>query len=102
MIRTGMGGSALPIAPGDTLELWVDDIRLGGVVDAAGFAGQMSTVRSRQRFCRHSASTLSRRDPNFRQLAEQPTFLTDNCGERELRRFISRSFCRAVSGGRFR
>jgi hypothetical protein len=77
MIRTAVGASARPIAPGDTLELWVDDIRLGGVVDAAGFAGQMGVSVLASDFADIRMS-LSRRDPNFRQLAEQPTFLTDN------------------------
>ncbi len=77
MIRTGVANSSRPIAPGDTLELWVDDIRLGGVVDAAGFAGQMAVSVLAGDFA-DIRLNLSRRDPNFRQLAEQPTFLTDN------------------------
>ncbi|MEO5580225.1 MAG: hypothetical protein ABIR58_06160, partial [Gemmatimonadaceae bacterium] len=77
MIRIGMPTSSQPVAPGDTLELWVDDIRLGGVVDAAGFAGQIgvSVIASDFADIRLNAS---RRDPQFRQLAEQPSFLTDN------------------------
>ncbi|HVD60620.1 MAG TPA: cell surface protein SprA, partial [Gemmatimonadaceae bacterium] len=77
MIRTGVGISSRPIAPGDTLELWVDDIRLGGVVDAAGFAGQIGLSILASDFA-DIRINVSRRDPNFRQLAEQPTFLTDN------------------------
>ncbi len=77
MIRTGIGASSHPIAPGDTLELWVDDIRLGGVVDAAGFAGQIGISVLASDFADIRLS-MSRRDPNFRQLAEQPTYLTDN------------------------
>ncbi|MDP9178571.1 MAG: cell surface protein SprA, partial [Gemmatimonadota bacterium] len=77
MIRAGLGSSGSPIAPGDTLELWVDDIRLGGVVDAAGFAGQIGLSILASDFA-DIRLNLSRRDPNFRQLAEQPTFLTDN------------------------
>jgi hypothetical protein len=77
MIRTGLGSSGSPIVPGDTLELWVDDIRLGGVVDAAGFAGQIGLSILASDFA-DIRLNLSRRDPNFRQLAEQPTFLTDN------------------------
>ncbi|HUQ18855.1 MAG TPA: cell surface protein SprA, partial [Gemmatimonadaceae bacterium] len=77
MVRTGVGASSRPIAPGDTLELWVDDIRLGGVVDAAGFAGQMALSILASDFADIRVN-VSRRDPNFRQLAEQPTFLTDN------------------------
>jgi len=77
MIRTGIGNSSQPIAPGDTLELWVDDIRLGGVVDAAGFAGEVGVAVLAGDFA-DIRLNVSRRDPNFRQLAEQPTFLTDN------------------------
>jgi hypothetical protein len=77
MIRTGTGGSVRPIAPTDTLELWVDDIRLGGVVDEAGFAGQMSVSILAGDFA-DIRLNATRRDPNFRQLAEQPSFLTDN------------------------
>lgn len=77
MIRVGGGGALNPVAPGDTLELWVDDIRLGGVVDEAGFAGQMSLSVLASDFA-DIRLNVARRDPNFRQLAEQPTFLTDN------------------------
>ncbi len=77
LLRLPSGGSASPILPGDTLELWVDDMRLGGVVSETGFAGQMglSIVASDFADIRVSAS---RRDPHFRQLSEQPTFLSDN------------------------
>jgi hypothetical protein len=46
-------------------------------VDAAGFAGQMSVSVLASDFA-DIRLNVSRRDPNFRQLAEQPTFLTDN------------------------
>ncbi|MDO8502554.1 MAG: cell surface protein SprA [Gemmatimonadaceae bacterium] len=77
MLRTGVGVSARPLAPGDTMELWVDDIRLGGVVDEAGFAGQMALSILAGDFA-DIRMNVSRRDPNFRQLAEEPSFLTDN------------------------
>ena len=77
MVRTGVGLSSRPIAPDDTVELWVDDIRLGGVVDQAGFAGQASLTVLASDFA-DIRFNVSRRDPNFRQLAEQPSFLTDN------------------------
>ena len=76
ILRTAIG-SPSSAAPGDTVELWVDDIRLAGVVDAAGFAGQMSLSVLASDFADVRVN-VSRRDPNFRQLAEQPTFLTDN------------------------
>jgi len=77
MVRLPVAAGASPILPSDTLELWVDDIRLAGTVNAAGFAGQtgLTIVASDFADIRINAS---RRDPNFRQLAEQPSFLTDN------------------------
>jgi hypothetical protein len=95
MIRTQLGGSSRPISPTDTLELWVDDIRLGGVVDEAGFAGQMALTILASDFADIRLS-MSRRDPHFRQLAEQPSFLTDNSvnvsGAFHLEKLLPRSF----------
>lgn len=71
---TGLGTGGA-IFPNDSLEVWVDDIRLTGVVDDPGYAGQISfnvqagdigTVQL----------TASRHDRNFRQLAEQPSYNT--------------------------
>ena len=77
MMRLPVPPGVNPIQPGDTLEMWVDDIRLAGVVNDAGFAGQagLTIVASDFADIRINAS---KRDPNFRQLSEQPTFLTDN------------------------
>lgn len=77
MLRLPVAAGANPVIPGDTLEVWVDDIRLAGVVNQTGFAGQagLTIVASDFADIRVNAS---RRDPNFRQLAEQPSFLTDN------------------------
>ncbi len=77
MLRVPGAGSATPILPSDTLEVWVDDMRLAGVVNDAGFAGQVGLTVIASDFADIRISG-SRRDPNFRQLAEQPTFLTDN------------------------
>jgi len=77
MIRTRVGGSAKPILPADTLELWVDDIRLGGAVNQTGFAGQVALAVIASDFADIRLSA-SKRDPYFRQLAEQPTFVSDN------------------------
>jgi hypothetical protein len=77
MIRVPGTSVAQPITPSDTLELWVDDIRLGGVVDAAGFAGQVALGVTASDFADVHVN-LSRRDPNFRQLGDQPTYLTEN------------------------
>ena len=77
MIRTASGTGTRPIAPSDTLELWVDDVRLGGVVNATGFAGQIGVAVVAGDFADIRAN-VSRRDPNFRQLGDQPTYLTDD------------------------
>jgi hypothetical protein len=77
MLRLPVATGANPVIPGDTLEVWVDDIRLAGAVNQTGFAGQtgLTIVASDFADIRINAS---RRDANFRQLAEQPSFLTDN------------------------
>jgi hypothetical protein len=77
MLRLPVSPGVNPILPSDTLEVWVDDIRLAGVVNAAGFAGQTGLTIIASDFA-DIRINASRRDPNFRQLAEQPTFLTDN------------------------
>jgi hypothetical protein len=75
--RTDGRGTGGPITPLDSLELWVDDIRLTGVVDDPGYAGQIGL-----NVAAGDVGTLqvsaSRRDGNFRQLGEQPSFITDN------------------------
>jgi hypothetical protein len=68
----GSGGSILPT---DSLEIWVDDIRLTGVVDDPGYAGQVAfNVQAGD--VGQVQLTASRRDRNFRQLAEQPSYNT--------------------------
>ncbi|MDB4907397.1 MAG: hypothetical protein JWO05_2181 [Gemmatimonadetes bacterium] len=73
MVRIGNGTGTSPTAPGDTLELWIDDIRLAHVVNQAGYAGQvgMSLTGAGLADLRF---TYTRRDPHFRQLNEQQTF----------------------------
>ena len=71
------GGVGGPITPLDTLELWIDDVRLGGVVDDAGYAGQFGlTVAASD--LGSVTMNVSRRDQNFRQLGEQPSYVTDD------------------------
>ncbi|HEX6059356.1 MAG TPA: cell surface protein SprA [Gemmatimonadaceae bacterium] len=67
--------SPTAIAPGDTLELWVDDIRLGDVVDEPGYAGQIA-LNVEAADVGSLRINLSRQDPNFHQLGEHPSFLT--------------------------
>ncbi|MFO0095955.1 MAG: cell surface protein SprA, partial [Gemmatimonadaceae bacterium] len=66
-------GSA--IMNGDTLELWVNDVRLTDVVDDVGFAGELGVSMNAGDLADFRLN-LSRRDPNFRQLNETPSFLT--------------------------
>ncbi len=77
MVRVTEGSGIRPIVPGDTLELWVNDIRLADVVDEMGFAGQFAASIVASDFG-DIRLNFSRRDPHFRQLAEQPEYLTDN------------------------
>ncbi len=79
IVRVDSATNALPgnIQPGDTLEVWVDDIRLTNVVDTPGYAGQVSLTINAGDLADFRASA-SRRDPNFRQLAEQPSFITED------------------------
>ncbi|MEO6444193.1 MAG: hypothetical protein ABIZ91_10295 [Gemmatimonadaceae bacterium] len=55
----------------------MDDIRLSDVVTAAGYAGEVSATLSAGDFGSVRVG-VRRRDPNFRQLAEQPSFLTND------------------------
>ncbi len=78
IVRVAASGAAgsPPISPTDTLELWVDDVRLDGQLNTGGTAGSMSAHLNMGDFADFQA-TLSNRDPNFRQLGEQPTFQTE-------------------------
>lgn len=73
MDSVSRGGSG--IMANDTLELWVNDVRLTDVVDDLGFAGELGLSLNAGDFA-DVRLNLSRRDPNFRQLGETPTFLT--------------------------
>ncbi|HJU74986.1 MAG TPA: cell surface protein SprA, partial [Gemmatimonadaceae bacterium] len=77
MIRVDSLRGVDPPLPSDTLELWVDDMRLADVERATGFAGAVGFSVSAG-----DVATLrinaSKRDPNFRQLNEAATFLTSN------------------------
>ena len=74
ILRVDSLGGTNPPMPGDTLELWIDDIRLADVEQRPGYAGFVGAS-----FAAGDAGTIrfvaSRRDPFFRQLAERPSFL---------------------------
>jgi hypothetical protein len=69
------GGSS--IMAGDSLELWVNDVRLSDVVNDVGFAGEVGLTMNAGDVADLRVN-LSRRDPNFRQLNETPLFLTSS------------------------
>jgi hypothetical protein len=75
ILRVDSLGGTNPPMPGDTLEVWVDDIRLTDVEQRPGYAGYVGAS-----FTAGDAGSIrvsaSRRDPFFRQLAERPTFLS--------------------------
>jgi cell surface protein SprA len=77
MIRVGNGGGGTLISPTDTLELWVDDVRLTDVENTPGYAGQVAfNVMAGDIASLRVGGSM--RDPHFRQLTEQPTFLAND------------------------
>jgi cell surface protein SprA len=77
MVRVDSTGGVDPVMSGDTLEVWVDDIRLDGVVSTPGYAGEFSAVANMGDVLQFRLG-YSRRDANFRQLTEAPTYVADN------------------------
>lgn len=66
-----------PLLPGDTAEVWVDDVRLADLVNDVGYAGEVSaTLTAGDAGSLRVA--LRRRDPSFRQIGEAPSFLTSD------------------------
>ncbi|MFN8579668.1 MAG: hypothetical protein U0163_01630, partial [Gemmatimonadaceae bacterium] len=66
-----------PLLPSDTAEVWVDDIRLRNVVNTTGYAAEVGATLDAGDFGALRV-LLTRRDPNFRQLGEQPTYVSSN------------------------
>jgi len=73
MVRVGASSGAFT-TPGDTLELWVDDIRLDRQKNSTGWAGQI-TGQLNLGDLADVRVNVSNRDPNFRQIGEQASFL---------------------------
>jgi cell surface protein SprA len=75
----------------DVAELWVDDIRLADVVDDVGLAGALDISLSAANVADLSLS-LTRRDGQFRQLGEDPSYVTSDAlsvgGTIRLERFL--------------
>jgi hypothetical protein len=61
----------------DQAELWVDDIRLSDVVRDVGVAGALDVTLAAADFA-DVALSLTRRDGRFRQLGDDPTYVTDD------------------------
>src|SRR2546426_3873939 len=61
----------------DQAELWVDDIRLGDVVRETGAAGAIDVAIAAADVA-DLAVSVSRRDGQFRQLTDDPSYVTDN------------------------
>ncbi|MEP7348274.1 MAG: hypothetical protein ABI877_23615, partial [Gemmatimonadaceae bacterium] len=93
IVRVDSLGGVDPPLPGDTAEVWVDDIRLANVVSETGYAAEIGATLDAGDF--GSLRILAtRRDPNFRQLGEQANYLTNNdlefAGTLQLERFLPR------------
>ncbi len=58
-------------------ELWVDDIRLSDVVEDVGYAGALDITLAAADVV-DVAFSVSRRDGRFRQLGEDPSYITDD------------------------
>jgi hypothetical protein len=75
----------------DEAELWVDDIRLSDVVQDVGLAGAIDVTMGAADFA-DLALSVSRRDGRFRQLGDDPTYVTDDVaiagGTMRLDRFL--------------
>jgi cell surface protein SprA len=68
-------GGATRLLPGDTAEVWVDDIRLANLVNTPGYAGQVGFDLTAGDVGALRLN-LTHRDPNFRQLSEVPSYVS--------------------------
>jgi len=64
-------------APADSAEVWVDDIRLAQVVNDPGYAGALN-LRVVAADVGELTIAMSRRDPQFRQLGDNPSYTTSS------------------------
>jgi hypothetical protein len=76
MIRVAASGGTSPTVPSDTLELWIDDMRLGRPVNDAGGAGEFAADITLGDFADVRMSLVSR-GGNFRQLNDAPSNLDE-------------------------
>lgn len=75
IVRVDSLRGTTPLLPGDTAEVWIDDVRLADVTNTTGYAGEIAAALDAGE---HGTLRLGlhRRDPNYRQLGEAPTFRT--------------------------
>ena len=76
ILRLAAPGGSSAILPSDTLELWVDDIRLDHQANSTGYAMQGGFTMNAADFADLRVN-VSNRDPNFRALGDAPTFLSE-------------------------
>lgn len=95
ILRVSALGGASPILPSDTLELWVDDVRLEQPDNKMGVAGQIS-IGANFADLGDIRFTFANKDPNFRQVGEVPSFLgernVDLVGTLHLEKLLPRSW----------
>lgn len=95
ILRKSIGSGTSPISPSDTLELWVDDVRLAGPVNAAGFAAHVGFGVVAGDFAEFRTN-LIRKDPHFRQLGEHPSYLTNDGVELSAAFHLEKLFSRSL------
>jgi hypothetical protein len=76
-------------------EVWVDDIRLSQVVDDPGYAAAFD-VRLTAADVFDASFSFTRRDDRFRQLGEDPSYLTNNAASLALNVRLDRFLPRAL------
>ncbi|MGH8621965.1 MAG: hypothetical protein ACRET3_07500, partial [Burkholderiales bacterium] len=83
----------------DQAEVWVDDIRLANVVQETGLAGALDVSLTAADVADLAVSLL-RRDGQFRQLGQDPSYVTDNAasiaGTVRFDRFLPRAWSVAI------
>ena len=78
MVRIdSLGVGATRLLPGDTAELWIDDMRLTRVDNTPGYAAQVVLNVTAGDLGTFRAG-FSHRDANFRQLNESASYVSDN------------------------
>ncbi|MGQ0766502.1 MAG: T9SS outer membrane translocon Sov/SprA [Gemmatimonadota bacterium] len=77
IVRVDSLSGSQPLLAGDTAEVWIDDIRLADVVNTTGYAAELTAALTLADLGTITLA-IQRRDPNFRQLGESPSFRTSD------------------------